>query len=144
MPKKTPKKLRPLIDTLEQQLRKKAFGGQAIYADLEGNTYDVDQYVTRLKDDEGFAIEQLGHSIRAPQSVDAGITPREQLTLANRVAKFADAQQLNGDGILAEFLKSNEVLRETYSREDWAEVVKTLKHEFKIDTSLDVEARTPK
>lgn len=137
MPNKTPEKLTPLIDTLEQQLRKKALGKQAIYADLEGNTYDVDMYVTRLRDDEDFAIEQLGHSIRAPQSVDAGITPREQLTLANRVAKFADAQHLDGAGILAEFLKNNEVLRETYTREDWAEVVKTLKHEFKIVTSLD-------
>lgn len=131
---KTSKAFDPLIEKLARQLENTQ--GE-VYADLEGNVYNSEQYVERLREDQDFAIEQIQSSINAPQVIESRITPREQVTLARRVADYAKQHPDTHERLLRDFLKQNEVLRQTYTVEDWKSVAETLQYEFQIQTSVE-------
>jgi hypothetical protein len=99
------------------------------YADLSGKVYDKETYVNQLHNDHDFAEQQLSSFIQPPPADDAGITPREQATIAKRFVNFAKDRKPDFD----EFLRQNPALVASFSVRDMRRVCDTLKFEMGVE-----------
>jgi hypothetical protein len=122
-----------VLDVAFEKIARSLEDQGAAYADLAGNVYDKKTYMERLKVDPEFAKQQIATFIQPPAAESDEITPREQRTLARRFAKFADSHTPD----VAEFLRANPMISETYTVGDLRRVLETVKFE------MDIQAIVP-